>query len=67
MVKRKKKDTFQEFQSNGKPSYKTIKTPLKSLLHNPYDVQPIINDLFLKINDLVINSYQFIRLFTYTD
>jgi hypothetical protein len=63
MVKRKKKDTFQEFRSNGKPSYKTIKTPLKSLLHNHYDVQPIINDLILKINDLVINSYQFIRLY----
>jgi hypothetical protein len=51
MVKRKKKDIFQEFRSNGKPPYKTIKIPLKSLLHNHYDVQPIINDLILKIND----------------
>jgi hypothetical protein len=59
MVKRKNKETFQEFRSNGKPAYKTIKIPLKSLLRNQIDVQPIINDLIFKLNDLMILSYQF--------
>jgi hypothetical protein len=31
MVKRKKKETFQEFRCNDKSAYKTIKIPLKSL------------------------------------
>lgn len=46
MVK-KKKDTFQEFRSNDKSPYTTIKTTLKSVLRNK-DVQPIITNLVLK-------------------
>ena len=34
MVKKKKKDTFKEFRSNEKSAYTTIKTTLKSVLHN---------------------------------
>ena len=34
MVKKKKKETFQEFRSNEKSAYTTIKTMLKSVLPN---------------------------------
>ena len=62
MVK-KKKDTFQEFRSNDKSAYTTIKTTLKSVLHNHTAVQPVITNLVFEMNDLMINSYQFIRLY----
>ena len=45
MVKKKKKDTFQEFRSNEKSAYTTIKTTLKSVLHNHKEVQPVITNL----------------------
>ena len=41
MGKKKKKDTFQEFRSNEKSAYTTIKTTLKSVLHNHKEVQPV--------------------------
>ena len=63
MGKRKKKDTFQEFRSTEKSAYTTIKTTLKSVLHNHNDVQPIITNLVFEMNDLMIHSYQFIRLY----
>jgi hypothetical protein len=63
MVKKKKKDTFQEFRSNDKSAYTTIKTTLKSLLHNHEEVQPVITNLVFEMNDLMIHSYQFIRLY----
>jgi len=63
MVKKKKKDTFQDFRSNDKSSYITIKTTLKSVLHNHKDVQPLIAKLVFEMNDLMIHSYQFIRLY----
>ena len=63
MVKRKKKDTFQEFRSTEKSAYTTIKTTLKSVLHNHNDVQPVITNLVFEMNDLMIHSYQFIRLY----
>jgi hypothetical protein len=62
MVK-KKKDTFQEFRSTDKSAYTTIKTTLKSVLHNHKDVQPVIANLVFEMNDLMIHSYQFIRLY----
>ena len=62
MVK-KKKDTFQEFRSNEKSAYTTIKTTLKSVLHNHKEVQPVITNLVFEMNDLMIHSYQFIRLY----
>ena len=63
MVKKKKKDTFHEFRSNDKSAYTTIKTTLKSVLHNHKEVQPLINNLVFEMNDLMIHSYQFIRLY----
>jgi hypothetical protein len=62
MVK-KKKDTFHEFRSTDKSAYTTIKTTLKSLLHNHKEVQPVITNLVFEMNDLMIHSYQFIRLY----
>jgi hypothetical protein len=63
MVKKKKKDTFQEFRSTDKSAYTTIKTTLKSVLHNHKEVQPVITNLVFEMNDLMIHSYQFIRLY----
>lgn len=63
MVKKKKKDTFQEFRSTDKYAYTTIKTTLKSVLHNHKEFQPIITNLVFEMNDLMIHSYQFIRLY----
>jgi hypothetical protein len=63
MVKKKKKDTFQEFRSTDKSAYTTIKTTLKSVLHNHEEVQPVITNLVFEMNDLMIHSYQFIRLY----
>ena len=63
MVKRKKKDTFQKFRSTDKSAYTTIKTTLKSVLHNHKEVQPVITNLVFEMNDLIIHSYQFIRLY----
>jgi len=63
MVKKKKKDTFKEFRSNEKSAYTTIKTTLKTVLHNHKEVQPVITNLVFEMNDLMIHSYQFIRLY----
>ena len=62
MVK-KKKDTFQQFRNDDKSAYKTFKIPLKSILRDRATIQPVLNDLVFDINDLVIHSYQFIRLY----
>jgi hypothetical protein len=62
MVK-KKKDTFTSFRSNQKSAYKTFKIPLKSILNNRNVVQPVINHWVFEMNDLMIHSYQFIRLY----
>jgi hypothetical protein len=62
MVK-KKKETFQEFRSTDKSAYTTIKTTLKSVLHNHKDVQPVITNLVFEMNDLMMHAYQFIRLY----
>jgi len=64
MVKKKKpKDTFQEFRNNEKSAYKTFKIPLKTILLNRDTIQPVINNLVFEMNDLVIHTYQFIRLY----
>ena len=64
MVKKKKpKDTFQEFRNNEKSAYKTFKIPLKTILLNRDIIQPLINNLVFEMNDLVIHTYQFIRLY----
>ena len=45
-----------------KTPYRTIKTSLKSIIKNPI-IHQKINDLVLRINPIVINTYQFIRLY----
>ena len=64
MVKKKHlKDEFKEFRNNDKSAYKTFKISLKSVLLNRDLVQPLINNLVFEMNDLMIHSYQFIRLY----
>ena len=62
-VKKKKKDIFKEFRNNDKSAYKTFKIPLKTILLNRDLVQPVINDLVFEMNNLMIHTYQFIRLY----
>ena len=63
MVKKKKKETFKTFRNLEKSKFKTIKTTLKSVLLKHREVQPLITNLVFEINDLVIHTYQFIRLY----
>jgi hypothetical protein len=62
-VKKKKKEDFKEFRNNEKSAYKTFKIPLKTILLNRDMIQPVINHLVFEMNDLVIHTYQFIRLY----
>lgn len=62
-MKKKKKDEFKEFRNNNKSAYKTYKIPLKMILLNRDVMQPLINNLVFEMNDLVIHTYQFIRLY----
>ena len=62
-VKKKKKEDFKEFRNNEKSTYKTFKIPLKTILLNRDATQPVINHLVFEMNDLVIHTYQFIRLY----
>ncbi len=61
--KKKKKNKFIEFRNNEKSAYKTFKIPLKTILFNSDTIQPIINNLVFEMNDLVIHTYQLIRLY----
>jgi hypothetical protein len=63
MAKKKKKETFKTFRNLEKSNFKTIKTTLKSVLLKHREVQPLITNLVFEINDLVIHTYQFIRLY----
>jgi hypothetical protein len=63
MAKKKKKETFKTFTNLEKSKFKTIKTTLKSVLLKHKEVQPLIANLVFEINDLVIHTYQFIRLY----
>jgi len=60
---KKKKQEFQEFRNNEKSAYKTLKITLKTILLNRDTIQPSINNLVFEMNDLVIHTYQFIRLY----
>jgi hypothetical protein len=62
-LKKKKKEDFKEFRNNEKSAYKTFKIPLKTILLNRDTTQPFINHLVIEMNDLVIHTYQFIRLY----
>lgn len=62
MVKKKKKKS-KLFQPQIKSNFLCVKTSLKSILKN-YDTNfPKINELVLECNEIVIRTYQFIRLF----
>jgi len=63
MKKKKLKEKFQEFRNTEKSAYKTFKIPLKTILHNRDTTQPLINHLVFEMNNLVIHTYQFIRLY----
>jgi hypothetical protein len=63
MVKKKKKETFKNFRNLEKSKFKTIKTTLKNVLLKHSEVQPLVTDLVFEMNDLVIHTYQFIRLY----
>jgi len=63
MKKKKLKEKFKEFRNNEKSAYKTFKIPLKTILLNHDTTQPVINHLVFEMNDLVIHTYQFIRLY----
>ena len=62
-VKKKKKEDFKEFRNNEKSAYKTFKLPLKTILLNRDTTQPVIDHLVFEMNDVVIHTYQFIRLY----
>jgi hypothetical protein len=62
-MEKKKKTDFQEFRNNEKSAYNTFKIPLKTILLNRETIQPVINNLVFEMNDLVIHTYQFIRLY----
>lgn len=62
-VKKKKKEEFKQFRNSEKSAYKTFKIPLKTILFNRDTIQPLINNLVFEMNDLVIHTYQFIRLY----
>ena len=63
MKKKKLKEKFQEFRNTEKSAYKTFKIPLKTILQNRDTIQPVVNHLVFEMNDLVIHTYQFIRLY----
>ena len=66
-MKKKKKDKDKKrkpfFSQKEKGSFITIKTSLKSILKNYTINQPKINKLVIECNDIVIRTYQFIRLY----
>jgi hypothetical protein len=66
MVRKKNsKDPLKNFtfRSDIKSPYKTLKITLKSILKDKENVLPLLNDLVFSMNDLVIHTYQFIRLY----
>jgi hypothetical protein len=62
-TKKKKPEEFKDFRKNEKSAFKTIKIPLKTILLNRDNVQPVVNNLVFEMNNLVIHTYQFIRLY----
>ena len=49
---------------DDKPSsHRTIKCSLKSILRDYNTIQPIINDIVIRCNDIVTETYQLIRLY----
>ena len=62
--KKKEPDKYKSlFSSKNKSDLVCVKTSLKSILRNYDDNFPIINKLVIDCNDIVIRTYQFIRLY----
>jgi len=62
-MKKKKKEKNSVFQDKKRGNFITIKTSLKSILKD-HDINfPKINKLVLECNEIVIRTYQFIRLY----
>src|SRR5581483_8675356 len=49
--------------SHQKSSHLTIKCSLKSILRDPQSLLPIFDNLVVNCNDIITETYQFIRLF----
>jgi hypothetical protein len=63
MGRKKKKDEFKAFRSYEGSVFQTIKMPLKAILINYEVLYPKLNELVIRMNDLLIHTYQFIRLY----
>ncbi len=50
------------FDRSGKQPYQTLKIPLKTILRDK-EALPVLTQLVFDMNDLVIHTYQFIRLY----
>ena len=61
--KKRRKIQFNAFRDDQKAAYKTLKIPLKSILIDHTTMLPVLNNLVAEMNDLVIHTYSFIRLF----
>lgn len=63
--KKKPKDKIQKsvFEPKSRGNFIVVKTSLKSVLKDYETNFPIINNLVLECNEIVIRTYQFIRLF----
>ena len=63
--KKKPKDKIQKsvFEPKTRGNFIVVKTSLKSVLKDYETNFPIINNLVLECNEIVIRTYQFIRLF----
>ena len=65
MKKKKSRNKIQGsiFEPKSKSNFLVVKTSLKSILKDYDNNFPIINNLVLECNEIVIRTYQFIRLF----
>ena len=50
------------FQRSGRQPYQTLKIPLKTILRDK-EALPVLTQIVFDMNDLVIHTYQFIRLY----
>ena len=61
--KRKKNISKSIFEPKSRGNFIVVKTSLKSILKDYGNNFPILNNLVLECNEIVIRTYQFIRLF----
>ena len=51
------------FERSGRQPYQTLKIPIKTILIDLKNSLPVLTQLVFDMNDLVIHTYQFIRLY----